>query len=87
MAAEIAANTRRRDDLIELCLCESAWQAVALFQRTTTQWHKGFAGLEGLNYDGVRAVAETLNIALDADMLDRLQVMENAVLQESRKRV
>ena len=86
-AVELAVSTRKRTDSVELCLPLEGWDAVYLFQRCTTQWNKGFAGLEGLNYDGVRAVAEMLNIKLDAPMLDRLQTMENAVLQEARKRV
>jgi hypothetical protein len=63
-----------------------AWTTLSLFSRLSTQWNKGLGGLDGLNYDGLRAVAGIANITLDDDRLFFIQAMEQAVLSEVKKR-
>lgn len=70
----------RQDEVFEVW--PENWPAVQLFLRSQTQWHTDFGQRTGLNLPGVRMVARAMRIAWDADLLDALQIMEAATLEE-----
>lgn len=65
---------------------EENWPAVVVFVKSGSQWHTGFAGRTGLNLEGVKIVAETLEIPWTAQLLEDLQVMEGLQLKELARR-
>ena len=63
-----------------LPLSPDAQDAQRLFLSVRSQWRVGFGGPTGLDYGGVAAAAKALEIPWEADVLSRLQVLENEQL-------
>lgn len=65
--------------------CESA---VALFSACDTQWvYSGMAGVRtGLNYAGVRAAAQMMNIEDMPHAFEGLRIIEHTVLAVDKER-
>lgn len=65
------------------------WDALRLFLAMGTQWRRaGMVGLPvGLDYRPLEMVAGALSVAIDAALLRRLRVLEDAVLEDALKRV
>lgn len=59
------------------------WPAVRLFVACSTQWRR--AGLQGvpvgLDYAALIAVAPALGVAVDAELLDDIRILEAAALE------
>lgn len=55
-------------------------EAVKLFWHCLTQFRHGFSGPTGLDYSGVKCVAESLNIDFNAELAS-INVMENEYLK------
>ena len=49
---------------------------VGLFQRCLTQWRAGPGGLIGLDYPAVLQTAAVFGVAVDAAIMEDIQVME-----------
>lgn len=64
------------------------WDALRLFLAMGTQWRRaGMAGLPlGLDYAVLPIVGGALDIAIDAPLLRRLRVLEDAMLEDALKR-
>lgn len=64
------------------------WDALRLFLAMGTQWRRaGMAGLPlGLDYAVLPIVGGALEIAIDAPLLRRLRVLEDAILEDALKR-
>lgn len=63
--------------------------ALAVLEVCETQWRHGFGGPTGLDYGGVEAGARLAGFELDADVFDRVRVLEIerlVMLQEARER-
>ena len=52
------------------------WPAVNLFQRLQTQWRATSGGVVGLDYGVALQLAPIWGIAVDADLMENLQVLE-----------
>jgi len=64
------------------------WDAVRFFLRLPTQWRYGMSGRTGLDYTAVMSLLATLRLPLDkeAEILESVQVMEIAALEEINKK-
>jgi len=62
------------------------WPALQLFLRVVTQWRYAADQPTGLDYTAVIAVMAVEEAPDRRDLLDRVQVMELAALQEFRKK-
>ncbi|SOE00683.1 DUF1799 domain-containing protein [Caenispirillum bisanense] len=57
------------------------WPALRIFLASATQWRVAHGGRSGLDYPAVEWVAKRHGIEIDADCLDRLQVLETTALE------
>ncbi|NBT52823.1 MAG: hypothetical protein EBT12_14955 [Marivivens sp.] len=60
----------------EFRLWAELWPAVDLFMRCHTQWRAGPGGLIGLDYPAVLQIAAIAGVAVDAAIMEDIQVME-----------
>lgn len=62
------------------------WDAISLFMRLHTQWNvDGFGNRCGLNYQGVEVAARLSGFDMTPDLFGQIQIMELAMLEETRK--
>lgn len=81
MAAGLAASaTPPAPEMVEVM--PENWGAMRIFLAMDTQWRRaGMAGVAtGLDYAVLPVVAAALALALDADLLARLRILEGAAL-------
>lgn len=91
MAARLAARAQASAQPEAIGIWPENWQAVRTFLGMETQWRRaGLRGMPtGLDYGVLPVVAGALGIAVDAELLARLRVLEGAALAamlESRSR-
>lgn len=60
-----------------------AWE---LWGAISTCWNTSMAGLIGLDYASVKAVAEAMQIEWTEDLLNRIRLLEAETLQEAYKK-
>jgi len=60
---------------------EENWQALQVFLQCQTQWRVSMAGLVGLDYAAVAWVLKLYEIDDQRSTLEKIQVIEAAVLQ------
>ncbi|MGE0256927.1 MAG: DUF1799 domain-containing protein [Alphaproteobacteria bacterium] len=70
-----------------LPVLEENWPALQLFCALETQWRTaGIDGMAtGIDYAAVEPVARLLSIAVDADLMARLRVLERTTIAELRR--
>lgn len=61
---------------------EENWETVVMFMRLQTQWRTTMAGYQGLDYGTVQWLLGLYHVSNPVEMLEGLQVMESAALQE-----
>ncbi|WMW64392.1 DUF1799 domain-containing protein [Nitratidesulfovibrio liaohensis] len=59
-----------------------AWR---LWMAVCTQWRTGFGGLVGLDYSAMYRVAETLNVQITPQVLEKIQLLELDTLTDRKK--
>lgn len=86
--SEIDDAIKRGTENPELCLLDHEKAACDIYARCSTQWRRREmdGALIGLDYTGVRNVAEILSIDLTSDVFTALQLMESAIVSEMQKR-
>jgi len=60
--------------------------AMDLFSRLGGSWNRDMGQPTGLNMPNVQVIAEGHGLTLDADLLDKLQIMERAVLRVAEEK-
>ncbi len=65
---------------------EENWEAVCIFLRCHTQWRVSVSGLVGLDYSAVQWVTKLFAVEDPLTMLEKIQVIETAVLRIFRQR-
>lgn len=50
-----------------------------------TQWRTGFGGLVGLDYTAMYRIAETLDVQITQQLLEKIQLLELDTLTDRKK--
>jgi hypothetical protein len=63
------------------------WKSVGVFMDMITQWRVGMSGAIGLDYNVLPVIwnARRIRLAERGDLLDDLQIMEQAALEQMRE--
>lgn len=61
------------------------WDIVMMFLRMQTQWNVTMGGYSGLKYEVLRWLCDLYSVEDPRAMLEGIQVMESAALQELNK--
>ena len=61
------------------------WEIVMMFLRMQTQWNATMGGYSGLKYEVLRWLCDLYSVEDPRAMLEGIQVMESAALQELNK--
>jgi hypothetical protein len=61
---------------------EENWETVRMFMRLQTQWRTTMAEYQGLDYNAARWLLDLYHVEDPVTMLEGLQVMESAALEE-----
>jgi hypothetical protein len=64
---------------------EENWDIVSMFLRLQTQWNVVMGGFTGLKYEVLRWLCDLYSVEDPKAMLEGIQVMEAAALQELNK--
>jgi hypothetical protein len=64
---------------------EENWDIVMMFLRMQTQWNTTMAGYSGLKYEVLRWLCDLYSVEDPRAMLEGIQTMEAAALQELNK--
>ena len=62
------------------------WPAVELFMRCQTQWRTGPAGLLGLDYGAVLAMANLWSVGRAREVMSGVQIIEATILAQLSER-
>ena len=85
-AAALGVIWIREDEPRRDCeVWEENWETVLMFMRLQTQWRTTMAGYQGLDYAVVQWLLSLYHVEDPIAMLEGLQVMESAALQELNK--
>jgi hypothetical protein len=60
-----------------------AWD---VFQACSSSWNTSMAGVVGLDYSAVRAIAEAMNVEWTEDLFRRIKYLESEQLQHLNKK-
>ncbi len=73
----------REEEQPDCCeVWEENWETVVMFMRLQTQWRTTMAGYQGLDYGAAQWLMSLYHVEDPVTMLEGLQVMESAALQE-----
>lgn len=61
------------------------WDIVMMFLRMQTQWNVTMGGFTGLKYEVLRWLCDLYSVEEPKAMLEGIQIMESAALQELNK--
>lgn len=92
-AEECAAIGIRPEDVTDNTVTdiwEENWDAYLIFSRMRTQWRSGMAGPTGLDYTLFDSLCERFGVKKrvhQLEVLDKLQVMEDAALTTMAKEI
>ncbi len=62
------------------------WEAIKVFLSASSQWHTGFSGPTGLNYQSIDFLFKIYSIKNRKAIFEDIQVIEGAALKEMRAR-
>ncbi len=65
---------------------EENWDTVMMFMRLQTQWNVTMGGYTGLKYEVLRWFCDLYSVEDPRAMVEDIQVMESAALQELNKK-
>lgn len=65
---------------------EENWDTVMMFMRLQTQWNVTMGGYSGLKYEVLRWFCDLYSVEDPRAMVEDIQVMEGAALQELNKK-
>lgn len=72
-----------RPDVFEVW--DDNWDIVMMFLRMQTQWNVTMGGFTGLKYEVLRWLCDLYSVEEPKAMLEGIQIMESAALQELNK--